>query len=65
MMDSLMAYLITRLIAFVVSLISMSSLLEKGYPYWAIIPAVLAIIIGLSICFITPPDTYEDYDEYP
>lgn len=44
-------YPFTKLIAFLGSLATMTTLIALGHPYWAIYPAALAAITGLAVCF--------------
>jgi hypothetical protein len=56
-MGFLIFYSFTRVIAFLGSLATMTVLIALDHPYWAIYPAALAAVTGLSVCFGGSDDT--------
>lgn len=50
-MTALILYSFTRVLAFMASLATLTTLVALGHSHWAILPAVLAVILGFSCAF--------------
>ena len=55
-MGVIILYAFTKVFAFAAALAALCVLVISGHPYWAILPAILSVILGIS-CFIGGGDS--------
>ena len=60
----MVTYSVTRLIAFLGALAGVIILVRIEHPYWAILPAAMATILGLSVAMV-PGVAGDDGGEEP